>query len=48
MEIRDNDGGSGGGSGAVENGGVWDGFIVDGDGSVSSVSVSVAVHTIGF
>ena len=48
----DNGGGggsvSGGGSGAGENGGVWGGFIFEGDGSFGSIVASVVVHIIGF
>ena len=51
MGFRDNDGGddggSRGGSGSSENGGVWSGFIVEGDGSVDSVPASVVVHIVG-
>ena len=41
-------GGSGGGSSSGENGGVWVGFIVEGDGSVGSIFASVVVHIVGF
>ena len=46
----DNGGGgiSGGGSGAVETGGVWGGFVVEGDGLFGIIVVSVVVHIIGF
>ena len=37
----------GGGGGARENGGVWSGLIVDGDGSVGSVIASIVVDIIG-
>ena len=43
MGIRDNVGG-----GARENGGVWVGFIVEGNRSVGSVIASVVVYILGF
>ena len=52
MGNTDNGGGGGGvsgdGSGAGENGGVWGGFIVEGDGLFSSIVASVVVHIIAF
>ena len=54
MDIKDNGGGGGGNggiggeSGARENGGVWGGFIVEGDGSFGSVVGGVIVHIVSF
>ena len=57
MDIKDNCGGgtSGGtsgvivgGSGALEYGSVWCGFIFEGYGSVGSVFMSVVIDIVGF